>query len=146
MIASVAVLMLAACRETPTETASDVAKAQEEAARESSEARREARESVAEADADVAEAARAHDAAGEATRKKLSAVEAEAMIEHANASYDVAIAETEGRHAVATEACDALTGVDKEACVSTADATLAAERASATATRDAALVDAAHHD
>jgi hypothetical protein len=58
----------------------------------------------------------------------------------------VAITEADGRHDVAKEKCSAFTGVDKDACLSTADATYAADHAAATADRDARLVDADRHE
>jgi RNA polymerase sigma-70 factor, ECF subfamily len=51
-----------------------------------------------------------------------------------------------GRRDIEKEKCDALTGVVKDACISTADATLAASELAAISTRDAALVAAEFHE
>jgi hypothetical protein len=47
---------------------------------------------------------------------------------------------------VGKEKCGALTGVTKHACISTADATLAASHSAAIAIHDVALVTAEHHE
>jgi hypothetical protein len=145
-LAAAIALLLAACQETPSATAEDVAVAQQGASKESAAARDDASEQVAVADADVAKAQRDYAQANATARKKLTEAESAAMIETANADYDVAIVDAEGRDRVARERCDALSGVAKEACLSTADATLAAEKSAATAKRDQELVDAAYHD
>jgi hypothetical protein len=64
----------------------------------------------------------------------------------ANAEFNVATAAAKGGYDIAKEKCDALSGVTKDACISTADATLESTRASATAIRDAALVSAEQHE
>jgi len=66
------------------------------------------------------------------------------MVSTANADFKVASTEARGRNDVAKSKCGLLDGVEKTACISTADATLAANQADATAIRDAALVNAAH--
>ncbi len=144
--AAAAALMLAGCTESPSETAKDVSEARQEAAEDSNEARDDRSEEVSKANEDVAEAK--HDVmhGDDGEIKKLTAAEAEAMSEKAKADFDVATTDAEGRLNIATEKCDALSGVDKDACVSTANATFAADKAAATATRDAALVRAEHHD
>jgi len=68
------------------------------------------------------------------------------MISKAQANFDVALAEAEGLHNFAIEKFGALKGVDKTACLSTADAAFTANQATITADRDAALVQADHHD
>ena len=145
-IAAFAALMLTGCQETSSDTAKDVAEARQDAAEDSAEARHDANDDVAQADDKVADAQQAYANADEGALRKLTKVESEAMIEKAKAAFDVASTEASGRHKVAKEKCGALTGVDKDACLSTADATLAAEQAAATASRDAALVDAANHE
>ena len=92
------------------------------------------------------DAQQAYAESDEIAAKKLTKVESDAMIKTANADFDVASAEAKGGYDVAKEKCDALNGVDKTACLSTADATLAANQAEATAIRDAALVSAEHHE
>ena len=68
------------------------------------------------------------------------------MVTSAQAEFDGASTQADGRHNIAREKCDALAGVDKDACLSTAKAAFADEQAAITATRDAALVAAEHHD
>ncbi len=68
------------------------------------------------------------------------------MIKSANADYDVAKVEAEGRHKIAKEKCDALSGDRKDSCNNVADAVLTADVSSAAAVRDALLVDATHHE
>jgi hypothetical protein len=68
------------------------------------------------------------------------------MVKTALANYDVATARFDGEHAIASEKCGVLAGVERDACQSTAEATHQAELASAVATRDAALVRADWHE
>jgi hypothetical protein len=68
------------------------------------------------------------------------------MIKTAHADFEIASAQANGRADVARQACGSMSGVDKDACVSKADAILAAELAQATANRDATLVAAEHRE
>jgi len=145
-IAAVAVLMLSSCQESPSDTSKDVAKAQEEAAQKVDAARKDADKTAAKANEQVADAKAEYAKTDANAQKVLSKAESEAMIKTANADFDVAVAEAEGRNKVAKEKCDALKGVDKDACLSSAEAALAADKASATARRDETLVAAEHHE
>ncbi|PJA38707.1 MAG: hypothetical protein CO182_10350, partial [Lysobacterales bacterium CG_4_9_14_3_um_filter_62_6] len=78
--------------------------------------------------------------------KKLTAAESAAMVKTANADFDVATTEADARFSIAEQKCGAVSGVDKDACLSAANAVLAVDRATATAQRDAALAQAEHHD
>lgn len=144
--AVLAALMLTACQETPQETAKDVSAARQDAAKDVKEAREDKREDVAEANAEVAGARQDFEQDSNAAMKKLTAAEAEAMVKTANANYDIAIAQISGRADVARQACGAMTGVEKDACLSNAEATFEAEKAAAIAQRDEVLVAAEHHE
>ena len=141
-----AALMLSACQESATHTAKDVAEARDQAAQKNAETRADASKEVAKANDKVADAQQAYAKTDESARKVLTRAESDAMIKTANANYDVAVVEADGRHKIAREKCDGMKGVDKDACQSTADATLLADKAGSTATRDASLVQAEHHD
>ena len=145
-LAAFAALTLAACQESQSDTAKDVAKASETAAANSDEARQEATATAADANAQVTDAQQAFDKASIGAQKKLTQAEADAMSKNAKANYDVAITDAEGRQKIANEKCGALTGADKDACLSTAKAAYAAEEAAAVATRDAELVKAENHE
>jgi hypothetical protein len=121
-IAAVAVLMLTSCKENASDTAKDVAKAQEEAAQKVDAARKDADKTAAKANEQVADAKADYAKTEAGAQKVLSKAESEAMIKTAHADFDVAIAEAEGRNKVAKEKCDALKGVDKDACLSAAEA------------------------
>jgi hypothetical protein len=107
-IAAVAVLMLSSCQETPSDTAKDVAKAQEEAGKKVDAARQDADKTVAKASDQVADAKADYAKTDADAHKVLSKVESEAMVKTAQADFDVAVAEAEGRNKVAKEKCDAL--------------------------------------
>lgn len=145
-LVAVAVLLLAGCDKTPTESAKDVAEARKEASQDVSEARQDAGKIEDKADQKVAAAQDAYAKTDETARAKLTQAESEAMISKAHADFDVAMVEANGRHAIAIEKCGQFTDVDKTACLSTADADFAAEQAAVTASRDAILVQAEHHD
>jgi vacuolar-type H+-ATPase subunit H len=145
-LVAVAVLLLAGCDKTPTETSNDVAEARKEASQDVSEARQDASKIEDKADAKVAAAQDVYARTDETARAKLTRAESEAMISKAHADFDVALVEANGRHDIAIEKCGQFTGVDKTACLSTADADFTAEQAAITATRDAVLVQAEHHD
>ena len=142
-IVAVAALLLAGCNESPSETSKDVTKATEEASQDVSEARQDASKTESKSEEKVIDAQQEYAKTDANAREKLTEVESEAMAAQAKADFDVAKTEAEGRHNIAVEKCGALEGVDKTACVSTADASLAAELAAATANRDAALVQQA---
>ena len=144
LIAFLAVLV--GCPETPIETAAEVAEARRDAAEDTKEARQDANEDVAGAIEVISDAHQAYDKTNEIARRKLTDAESEAMVKAANADFDVATTEAKGGYDVAKAKCGALNGVDETACVSTADATLATNQAKATAIRDAALVNAEHHE
>jgi hypothetical protein len=144
---SIAVLLavstlLAGCQDNNPK---DVAAARADAARDVASARDAASTSIANAN-DKVDAARADYVDQEqGARKTLTAVEAEAMAKRAHADYDVGTAQVDGAFSVARQKCDSYTGVDKTACLSTADAKRAMDQAQITASRDAALVAANHH-
>jgi vacuolar-type H+-ATPase subunit H len=135
-------LTLASCDKTPSETSKDVGQAREEASQDVSEARQDASKTTNKAEEKVMDAEQAYAKTDAGARAKLTAAESQAMVTRANADFDVAMAETEGRHAIAIEKCGALEDVSKDACLSTAHAAFEADKAAATAKRDAALVEA----
>jgi hypothetical protein len=145
-LAIVAALLLAGCKETASDTASDVADARQEASQDNAEAKQDANETIADANAEVADAQEDYVENSDTTMKKLTIAESEAMVKAANADYDVAKVEAEGRHKIAREKCDALSGAEKDSCNNIADANLTADTSSAAAVRDALLVDATHHE
>ncbi|MGH8471368.1 MAG: hypothetical protein ACREVJ_02680 [Gammaproteobacteria bacterium] len=131
---SLAITALTACQETPQETAQDVGGAAQEAQEESGEKRQEAVKDIPEEEANVAEE---EAQAGESMESRVEA-RAEAANVRAEEQYKVAVTEAEGRHKVAKEKCDAISGDDqKDACQEQADAALEREKASAMAARDA---------
>lgn len=142
--AAMTMLTLSACQETPTETAKDVAAANETAIEQSQAARQEANTEKANAQADVVDAKMQETVVDDKAIKKITQAESEAMVVTANANYDVAMTDAKGRFNVANEKCDALKGVGEDACRSTINATLTADEAAITATRDAALVAATY--
>lgn len=137
--------LVAGCQESATAHASDVAEVRAEAREDNAEAIEDATDEVAEANQDVREARDDYDETAGEAHEELSATEADAMAVRARANFDVAMVEAKGRHEVAKEGCGDLTGVEKDACFSTADALHAADEAAAIATRDAALVAADYH-
>lgn len=141
-----ALALLAGCQETPTDTAKDVAKAQSDAAQQTQEARKDANVEVSDANKDVRDAKVDFVKASDAALKQLTSAEAEAMVQTANATFDVAMTEASGRNKVALELCDPMMAAEKDACVSAAAVELAAAQAQATSTRDERLVTASHHD
>jgi hypothetical protein len=145
-LVAVAALMLAACQETPSETAKDVAAARHDAVENVDAARQDKDKVVSKNNDQVADARQAYVKTDEIARQKLTQVESDAMVKTANADFEIASAEATGRNEIAVQRCDALTGVDKDACVSAAAATLASEQATATSNRDAMLVAADNHE
>lgn len=145
-LVAVAALMLTGCKETASDTANDVADARQEARQDNSEARQDANADIAEATDKVNDAQAAYAESTDDTRKKLTLAESEAMIKTAKADYDVAKVEAEGRDKIAMEKCDALSGAEKDSCKHIAAATLVADISSASAVRDALLLDATYHE
>ncbi len=145
-LAIVSVLLLAGCQKSSSEVAENVADARTDAAKTNQAARDEASEDAAKSNTSMAAAEKTYAEGEAAANKKLTAAEAEAMTQAAESRFDVLAAEAQGRYDIAKEACGALTGVDKTACVSKADETHQMDRAAAIAERDAALVAAEHHD
>jgi hypothetical protein len=141
---SICAALLAGCQGTSTESA--VAQAQEDAAENTRAARVDAAAEIAGADERVADAERVYARTDAVASNVLTRAESEAMIETANANFDVARTTAAGNHDIEMEKCDALTGVVKDACISTADAAFAASEAAAISTRDAALVAAEFHE
>lgn len=141
-LVTVAALLLAGCDKSASETSKDVQKARQEASEDVSAARQEASKKETKATEKVTAAQHDYDKANASAHEELSETESEAMITMAKADFDVAMTEAEGRHSISIEKCDMLNGVDKKACVSSADAKLAVEKAKATADRDAILVKA----
>lgn len=143
---AVAFLFLAGCDKSADETTKSVAKAREEAGQEVTKAQQAATEIENNANEKLAEAQQDYAESDTSARAKLSKAESEAMISKAQADLDVAMAAAEGSHRIAVEKCGLLTGVDKNACLSTADAAFTADKASIIAQRDMTLVQAEHHD
>lgn len=141
-VALICTFALAACQQTPADTAKDVTQARQSAAENNQDANTQANQDRAKAEEDVAAAQAAIAATDENAEKKLTAAESDARMVAVNAKYDVAMTEAKGRHEVANEKCGAETGIRKDACLSTSDAAFAAEAAAITADRDAELVAA----
>lgn len=145
-VIALAALLMAGCDKSATDTSEDVAKARENASQDVSKAQQDANKTEKKANEKVAAAQQDYAETDASAHAKLTAVESEAMIKSAHADFDVAMAAAEGRHKIAKEKCGASEGVDNKACLSTADATFAAEKADIIAHRDEALVQAEHHD
>jgi vacuolar-type H+-ATPase subunit H len=143
LIAAVAVLSLAGCNKTPAETSKDVTEAREKASQEVGEARQDASQAEAKAEEKVVDARQAYAKTDASARANVTEIEADAIAAMAKADFDVAIAEAKGRYNIGTKKCGVLGGVEKNACLSTADAAFKAEEAIAIADRDATLVAAA---
>ncbi len=141
-ILALAALLLGGCNKSPSETAKDVGQAREKAATDMSAAQKDANKAENKADQKVAAAQQDYAETKAGAQGKLNKVEADAMVTMAKADFDVAMADLEGRHLIATKKCGMLKGVEKTACLSTTDAALAADQAIATANRDAILVQA----
>jgi hypothetical protein len=137
-----AAFVLAGCQETSSDTSKDVADARKDAQENVQEAREEKDRVVARTSEDVAAARRTYSDSADDARSKLTAVEAEAMIKTAHADYDIASAQANGRAEIEKQKCGALTGVRRDACLSSAEARLQADLAEIAATRDAVLVSA----
>jgi hypothetical protein len=139
LAAAIAMLLLAGCQETPKETAKDVAAARTEANREADDARATADRKTAAADAKVDDAQQAYGKSEAKANETLDKARDEAASTIAQADYDRALVEADGRFKVENEKCDALSGTARDACVSAAESALAVEKAAAQARRDAAL-------
>jgi hypothetical protein len=122
LIAAAAVLTLSACEQSQTELA-------EERARKRLEAEEKLLAARVKADAAVA-------------RATQETAKAEVLIEQAMTAFEAARADAMRRYEAAEIQCDPLQGVDKIACLSTADAELARDEAAAISSRDEALVRA----
>lgn len=137
-------LMLSACQDNAADTAEKVAEARDAAAGEVADARQDASETLADANAQISDAQHDYATSERNATRKLTRAQSEAMVKTAHADFELESAEAQGRNDVATAKCDALDGVDRTACLSSAAAIHAASQADATATRDAALVSAGH--
>ena len=146
LFAAISAFALTACQETPSETAKDVAQARDTAVEQNQEARQEANEDRAQAAADVTEAKNDMVVVDNNRVNKITKAESEAMLTAAQTKYDVAMTESKGRYNIENEKCDALKGVGEDACRSTIEATLAAEEAAITATRDSEIVSATYYE
>ena len=136
LIAAIAAaLALGACKESATETAEDVAEAQQDARTEVADERAEAVDQIAAADEEVVEE-RAEEGAGS---EEAMDAEEEAAEERVEAGYETRIAEAKGRLDVDMEKCDALSGAAKTACQDTAKAVYAAAESEAERLRDSQL-------
>jgi len=142
-IVALAVLLLAGCKETASETAKDVAEARKDASEDNTEARQDASQTAVKADEKIADAQQDYAKSVAPAREDLSEAQSDASSDIAKADFDVAIIQAEGIADVASQKCGMLMGVEKKACFSTAEATFEASKAKATAERDAALVAAA---
>lgn len=141
-----AVLFAVGCDSKSADTAEDVAEARKEASQDVKVARQDAAKTESKASQKVDAAQNAYAKTDANAREELSEAESEAMITTARAEYDVAITAADGRYTIAKEKCGALTGVDNKACLSTAEATHAADKAIITADRDSALMLADRHN
>jgi hypothetical protein len=141
-IAVVAALALTACTETASETSKDVADARQDAVESNDEARAEASREVAKANERMDSAQQNQSEKDSDADRKLAGIEADGMAARARADYDIAMTAAEGRHQVSKEKCDAYEGAAANACIATADATLAADRSLAASNRDAAILAA----
>lgn len=145
-LVAIAVMLLTGCDNSASETSKNVTQAREDASQDVTEAKQGAEKIEDKANEKVADAQYAYAKTDATARAKLTEAESEAMISKAQADFDVALAEAEGLYHIAIEKCGAFKGVDKKACLSTADATFTAHQAAVTADRDVALVQAEHHD
>lgn len=143
-IATLAAMMLAACQNTTTDTAEKVAEARDAAADDVADARQYANETLADANDQISDAQQDYARTEKNATKKLTTAQSDAMVKTAHADFELASTVAKGRYDVAKSKCGLFDGVEKTACLSTADATLAANQADATAVRDAALVSAEH--
>ena len=141
-----AVLALAGCQETASDTASDVAAARDDANKTDSEARQDAERAAAKANDQLVDAQQTYADTEGAARQKLTSAAADTMVSAAKAQYEVDKTATQGRYNVAVEKCDGLSGADRDACTSRANSVAMAEEAQAVATRDAAIADASRHE
>lgn len=137
-------LLLAACQNSVNDTAENVAETRDAAADDVADARQDASETLADANEQISNAEQDYARSEKDATRKLTKAQSDAMVKTAHAEYDLAATEARGRNDVAKSKCGLLDGVEETACISTADATLAANQADATAIRDAALVNAAH--
>jgi hypothetical protein len=142
VLLAVASMLTAGCQDS---TSKDVAEARVDAAKDVANAREKAGVAVAKANEKVSDARVDYADKEHAARHTLTEVESEAMIKRAHAAYSVATTHVDGNYDIAQEECKSLSGVDKTACISAADATRAADQAQVTAVRDSALVAADNH-
>jgi len=141
-VTALAALMLGGCGDTSNDTARDIRETRDDAAQNINAARDNAQDTINRVDRDVNELERDLARTNANAREQLNEAEADARTETAQAVFEVEEAEANGRHNIAMERCDAVTGVEKDACISTADANLASELAIAVSRRDNALVAA----
>jgi len=139
-LAVLAALLLAGCKETASETAKDVTQAREKASQDISAAQQDASKVENKAETKIVDAQQQYAETDADARAKVSDAQSEALQSTAKADFDVAVAEAEGRYNVAVEQCGVLSGAERKACMSKADAEYKADEALATANRDADLV------
>jgi hypothetical protein len=143
-VVAVCLVLTAGCEKSTSASAKDVAKARENATENSNEARNDADKVAAETNANLATVAQANAKADANARADMSAAESKAQAATAQANFNVAMTDAKGAYDIAKEKCSTLKSVDKDACLSTIAATLAADEAAATATRDRSLAAADH--
>jgi Tfp pilus assembly protein PilP len=120
VLSAATLLALSACGQPSTATVqNNVADARQDAAKDTDKAMQDQARTDASATAD------AQSAVDKADDKK------------ADAAYDVTVTEAEGRHKVAIEKCNGLSGDAKKACKDQADATLEMAKANAKASKAA---------
>lgn len=141
-IAAIGMLMLAGCQENSSETAEEVADAREDAAQDFNAALEKANKAIDSAQRDVVDARQDLARTERNAADDFHEVEAEAMTRNAHANFDVAETEAENRTDVEMDRCDALEDAAKDLCISNAEMTLAIALATATSTRDTALLAA----
>lgn len=142
----VAALSLGACKETPQNTAHDVAAARKDAGEKLEQAHADQNAAAGASAEDVAAAQKAYVKTDEAARAELSAAELEAAKARANAALDVAVVQAEGRRKIAKEKCDPLSGIQRDDCVRNADAAYVAEEARAQADKAATIAAASRQE
>jgi hypothetical protein len=117
-----ALISIGGCHQasSPASVQSNVTSAREEAEKNDFKAAQDQAKTDAAANADAAAAAQKAD------------------LKKADSSYDLSITEAEGRHKIAIEKCNALSGDSQKACKDQADATLELSKANAKAAKAAA--------
>jgi hypothetical protein len=145
-------LVLAGCKESASETASDVRAARTTAAEEADAKRLQAAAVENTNRAEIAAAAGVQARADAVAQKDMNAAKADAdevmsdtedraSLKTAQAEFELANTQAEGRFDVAKQQCDAEQGVGKDNCMARANNALIADKAAAAAVLSAADTD-----